>query len=90
MLGEAAGRLKNNIARPSFKLNDENDFEIDDSEQFDLGFPTHFMFETATQKYHVGMSARDIREFTCNARLETVPKPQVSYYIQTAFYADLY
>jgi len=72
--------IKNNIAALSVKLSDEEIFEIDDSEPFDLGFPMHFMFETATQKYRVGMSVRDIWQVTCNARLETVPKPRVSQY----------
>ena len=72
-------QLKNNIAALSIKLSDEEIHEIDDSEPFDVGFPMKFMFETAAQKYRVGMSVKDIWQVTCNARLETVPKPRVSY-----------
>jgi len=53
----AVERLKNNIATLSFNLSDKDTFEIDNSEQFDLGFAMHF-------KYHVGMPARDIWQVT--------------------------
>ena len=73
--GRKVDHLKGNIDALGIKLSQEEIDEIDGAEPFDIGFPMNFLFG---KDYKTGMGPNDINLVTTTARLETVPKTQVS------------
>ncbi|KAL2819655.1 NADP-dependent oxidoreductase domain-containing protein [Aspergillus cavernicola] len=67
-------QLESNIESLAVELTEDEIHEIEDTTEFDLGFPMSFLFETPKQRYRSTMTTRDIWQVTCNTRLETVPK----------------
>ena len=76
--GRKVEHIQGNIEALSVDLSDEEVQQIDNGEEFDVGFPMNFLFETPDQHYRTDMTSRHIWQLTCNTRLETVPKPRVS------------
>ena len=76
--GRKVEHIQGNIEALSVDLSDEEMRQIDNAEEFDVGFPMNFLFETPDQPYRTDMTSRHIWQLTCNTRLETVPKPRVS------------
>lgn len=72
--GRKVDHLKGNIDALGIKLSQEEIDEIEAAEPFDVGFPMNFLF----RDYKTGAGPNDIQLVNTNARLETVPKVQVS------------
>ena len=76
--GRKVDHLKGNIDALGIKLSQEEIDEIDSVEPFDVGFPMNFLFGYGDRQYKTSMGPNDIQMINTNARIETVPKVQVS------------
>lgn len=77
--GRKVDHLKGNIDALGVELSQEEIDEIDSMEPFDIGFPMNFLFGYGGKQYKPGMGPNDIQLITTTTRIETVPKPKVSY-----------
>lgn len=77
--GRKIEHLKGNIEALAIELTEEEIDEIEDAEPLDVGFPMSMMFGYGGAKYRSRMTSSDITLLNSNTRLESVPKPKVSF-----------
>lgn len=75
--GRNIKHLEGNVAALELELTDEEVKQIDDSTNFEVGFPMNFIFEFGgNQKYRTDMNGKDVGLLRAAANLDTVEYPR--------------
>ncbi|KAK5155431.1 hypothetical protein LTS14_005692 [Recurvomyces mirabilis] len=72
--GRKVEHLKGNIEALAIELTTEEIDEIDDSEEFDVGFPMSFLYGFGGKTYRTRYTAQDLGLIAANGYIETHPK----------------